>query len=122
MLTLLEHKAADQRVANIHTVAGTASDPKLPRASLDYVLMVDVYHELSEPQAMLRHIAASLKPNGKLVLLEFRKEDPSVPIRPEHEMTVRDVKAELGAEGYRLDRVVETLPWQHMFFFWGPRR
>ncbi len=117
MLTRLEDRAAAQKVTNIQISLGTATDPHLPRGKLDYVLMVDVYHELSDPQAMLRNIAASLKPTGKLVLLEFRKEDPNVPIRPEHEMTVKDVKAELSAEGYVLDQLVETLPWQHMFFF-----
>jgi ubiquinone/menaquinone biosynthesis C-methylase UbiE len=117
MLALLEKKAAAQKISNIHAVPGTQTDTRLPRGTLDYVLMVDVYHELSEPQTILRSIAASLKPDGKLVLLEFRKEDPNVPIRPEHEMTVNDVKAELSAEGYSLDHLVETLPWQHMFFF-----
>ena len=117
MLTRLKSNAAVQNVTNIQTFVGTETDPRLPRGKLDYVLMVDVYHELSQPQIMLRNIAAALKPGGKLVLLEFRKEDPNVPIRPEHEMTVKDVKAELSAEGYMLDHLVETLPWQHMFFF-----
>lgn len=122
MLTLLERNAAAEKITNIQRIVGTAADTHLPRASLDYVLMVDVYHELSEPQMILRNIAGSLKPNGRLVLLEFRKEDPNVPIRPEHEMTVQDVKAELTAEGYVLDKLVETLPWQHMFFFRGPAK
>jgi SAM-dependent methyltransferase len=117
MLTRLEGKVAAQKVTNIKTIVGTQTDPRLPRRTLDYVLMVDVYHELSQPQIILRNIAASLKPGGKLVLVEFRKEDPNVPIRPEHEMTVKDVEAELSAEGYVLDHLVETLPWQHMFFF-----
>jgi ubiquinone/menaquinone biosynthesis C-methylase UbiE len=120
MLTLLERNAAAQKVTNIKTLVGSATDTHLPRGNLDYVLMVDVYHELSEPQIILRNIAGSLKPNGRLVLLEFRKEDPNVPIRPEHEMTVQDVKAELSAEGYVLDKLIETLPWQHMFFFRPP--
>lgn len=122
MLTRLKSNAAVQNVTNIQTFVGTETDPRLPRGKLDYVLMVDVYHELSQPQNMLRNIAAALKPDGKLVLLEFRKEDPNVPIRPEHEMTVKDVKAELSAEGYVLDHLVETLPWQHMFFFRSPAR
>jgi ubiquinone/menaquinone biosynthesis C-methylase UbiE len=117
MLTRLESKAAAQKITNIRTFAGTETDSYLPRGRLDYVLMVDVYHELSQPQIILRNVAAALKPNGKLVLLEFRKEDPNVPILPEHKMTAKDVKAEVSAEGYVLDDVVETLPWQHMFFF-----
>jgi ubiquinone/menaquinone biosynthesis C-methylase UbiE len=117
MLTRLESKTAAQKVTNIKTIVGTQTDPRLPRGTLDYVLMVDVYHELSHPQMILRNIAAALKPGGKLVLIEFRKEDPKVPIRQEHEMTVKEVEAELSAEGYVLDQLVETLPWQHMFFF-----
>jgi ubiquinone/menaquinone biosynthesis C-methylase UbiE len=117
MLSRLRQNARARKITNIHTILGTQIDAGLPAGTLDYVLMVDVYHELSEPQIMLRNIAKALKPDGKLVLLEFRKEDPNVPIRPEHKMTVKDVEAELSAEGYVLDRLVETLPWQHMFFF-----
>ena len=109
--------SGEGKVTNIKSIVGTQTDPRLPRGTLDYVLMVDVYHELSQPQIILRNIAAALKPGGKLILIEFRKEDPNVPIRPEHEMTVKDVEAELSAEGYVLDHLVETLPWQHMFFF-----
>src|SRR5947207_3323151 len=94
MLTRLESKTAAQKVTNIKTIVGTQTDPRLPRGTLDYVLMVDVYHELSQPQIILRNIAAALKPGGKLVLIEFRREDPNVPIRPEHEMTLKDVEAE----------------------------
>lgn len=117
MLDRLHAKADAQGITNIRLVVGTQTDARLPRKALDYVLMVDVYHEVSDPQAILRNVAASLKPDGRLVLLEFRKEDPKVPIQPAHEMTVKDVKAELGASGFVLDRLVETLPWQHMFFF-----
>jgi ubiquinone/menaquinone biosynthesis C-methylase UbiE len=117
MLARLQASAARQNITNVKAVLGTQSDSGLPTRSLDYVLMVDVYHELSEPQLMLRDIAKSLKPNGELVLLEFRKEDPSVPIRPEHKMSAKEVVAELAAEHYTLDHKVETLPWQHVLFF-----
>jgi ubiquinone/menaquinone biosynthesis C-methylase UbiE len=120
MLARLESEATAEGINNIRPIAGSQSDAHLPRDRLDYVLIVDVYHELSEPQKMLRNIADSLNPNGKLVLLEFRKEDSKVPIRPEREMTVKDVRAELGAEGYVLDHLVETIQWQHMFFFRPP--
>ena len=117
MLARLQANAARQNVTNLKPVLGTQSDSGLPTRSLDYVLMVDVYHELSEPQLMLRNVAKSLKPNGELVLLEFRKEDPSLPIRPEHRMSAKEVVAELAAEHYSLDHKVETLPWQHVLFF-----
>ena len=117
MLMRLQANAAAQNLTNVRTVIGTQQDTRLPTASLDYVLMVDVYHELSDPQLMLRSIAKALKPNGELVLLEFRKEDPNVPIRPEHKMSTKEAVAELSAEHYTLDHKVETLPWQHMLFF-----
>jgi ubiquinone/menaquinone biosynthesis C-methylase UbiE len=120
MLSLLRQKADTQHITNVKTVLGTETDPRLPQHSLDIVLMVDVYHELSHSEAILRNVAKELKPDGELVLVEFRKEDPNVPIRPEHKMSVAEVKAELGAEGYVLDHAVETMPMQHMLFFKRP--
>ena len=101
----------------METVLGGEDDPHLPANTLDLVLLVDVYHEFSKPQAMLRHIRESLKPDGRLVLLEYRKEDPNVPIREEHKMTVQGVKDELVPAGFRFDKVVETLPQQHILIF-----
>jgi ubiquinone/menaquinone biosynthesis C-methylase UbiE len=117
MLELLRRNMAARKLANVEAVLGEIDDPKLPREALDLVLLVDVYHEFSEPQKMLRAIRASLKPGGRLVLLEYRKEDPKVPIRLEHKMTVNEVKAELEPEGYRLDKVSEALPRQHILIF-----
>jgi ubiquinone/menaquinone biosynthesis C-methylase UbiE len=118
MLTMLKERAAKAHVDNvIEPVLGTESDPKLPKASMDLVLLVDVYHEFSQPQAMLRRIRESLKPDGRLVLLEYRKEDPRIPIRPEHKMSVEEVKTEVSAEGFRLDKVLKDLPRQHIFIF-----
>jgi ubiquinone/menaquinone biosynthesis C-methylase UbiE len=120
MLDKLTAKAAEAHISNIVTVLGSESDPKLPADKLDLVVLVDVYHELSQPQRMLRGIRGSLKPGGRLVLLEYRKEDPSVPIRPEHKMSVADVKAEVIPEGFNFSKVVDTLPWQHIIFFRKP--
>ena len=106
-----------RKLNNVETVLGTFDDPKLPANALDLVILVDVYHEFSEPQKMLRGIRAALKPDGRLVLLEYRGEDPAVPIRPEHKMTVAQVRAELEPEGYRVDRVLEDLPRQHILIF-----
>jgi len=117
MLEKLRANAQREKLANIETVLGSVADPKLPQGKIDIVLLVDVYHEFSEPQQMLQHIRASLKPDGRLILLEYRKEDPAVPIRPEHKMSVPEVKAEVEAEGYKLDKVVETLPRQHIIIF-----
>jgi ubiquinone/menaquinone biosynthesis C-methylase UbiE len=117
MLQRLQANAAAQHVTNVETVQGTESDPKLPAGKLDLVVLIDVYHEFSRPQRMLEGIRESLKPGGRLVLLEFRKEDLTVPIRLEHRMSVEEVKAEVTPEGFRFDKVVDTLPWQHIIFF-----
>ena len=117
MLERVRANASARGLTNVKTVRGTESDPHLPAASLDRVVLVDVYHEFSQPQKMLDRIREALKPDGELILLEFRKEDPSVPIRPEHKMSVDEVKAEVTPEGYRLERVSEKLPWQHILIF-----
>ena len=93
------------------------TDPKLPSKSLDLVLMVDVYHEFSEPVTMMRHIQEALKPDGRVVLVEFRKEDPSVPIQPLHKMSVQEVRSELEPLGFKFQRSLEFLPWQHIIIF-----
>jgi len=117
MLELLRHNMEQRHIRNVETVLGSVDDPKLPRAALDLILLVDVYHEFSEPQRMLRHLRDSLKPDGRLVLLEYRGEDPAVPIRPEHKMTVAQAKAEVEPEGFRLARTLEMLPRQHILIF-----
>jgi len=114
MLAKLRDNAAKAKINNIVTVLGDVADPKLPPNTMDLVLLVDVYHEFSQPQQMLRKIRETLKPDGRLVLLEYRAEDPNVPINPEHKMTVAQVKAELEAEGFVLQPVIETLPRQHI--------
>ncbi len=117
MLQKLRAKSQREKLTNVETVQGTESDPNLPPNAMDLVLLVDVYHEFSQPQAMLDRIRESLKPDGRLVLLEYRKEDPAVPIRIEHKMSVAEVKAEVEAEGYKLDQVIEKLPRQHILIF-----
>ena len=114
MLAKLRENAAKAKIANVVTVLGDVVDPKLPANTMDLVLLVDVYHEFSAPQQMLRKIRETLKPDGRLVLLEYRAEDPNVPIIAEHKMTVAQVKTELEAEGFVLQPVIETLPRQHI--------
>src|SRR5579864_4334176 len=114
MLAKLRENAAKAKISNVVTVLGDVADPKLPPNTMDLVLLVDVYHEFSQPQQMLRKIRETLKPDGRLVLLEYRAEDPNVPINPEHKMTVAQVKAEIEAEGFLLQPVIETLPRQHI--------
>jgi SAM-dependent methyltransferase len=114
MLELLRFRTAREQLTNVTLVEGTASDPRLPDATFDLVLMVDVYHELSGPQAFIASLARALKPDGRLVLIEFRGEDPDVPIRPAHKMTVAQIRQELAADGFAIDRVSDVLPWQHI--------
>jgi ubiquinone/menaquinone biosynthesis C-methylase UbiE len=120
MLDIIRRRLERERIGNVEVVLGTTTDPRLPRASLDLALMVDVYHEFSEPQAMLRQIREALKPGGRLVLLEYRAEDPRVPIRPEHKMTIAQAKLEVEAEGFALTTVNNDLPWQHVLIFTRP--
>jgi len=117
MLDLLQKNVTKAKLNNVVPVLGTFDDPKLPAATLDLVLMVDVYHEFSEPQAMLGHIRDALKPDGRMVLLEYRAEDPDVPIQPLHKMTVAQAKLEVEHEGFTLSRVQEDLPRQHVLTF-----
>jgi len=114
MLDIITRRLTRDRLPQIIPVLSGEDDPKLPPAVLDLALMVDVYHELAEPQAFIRRLKASLKPDGRLVLVEFRKEDPSVPIRPEHKMSVAQVRQELGADGFDVAEVIDVLPWQHI--------
>jgi predicted methyltransferase len=117
MLQILARRLAIRNIANVTVVQGTIDDPKLLPASVDLAIMVDVYHELSQPQTMLRHLKAALKAGGRLVLLEYRKEDPSIPIKPEHKMSVAEAKMEVEAEGFTLAKVDEALPRQHILIF-----
>jgi predicted methyltransferase len=117
MLEKLKRNMSERHIANVHEVLGAIDNPKLPPNTLDLVLLVDVYHEFSEPEKMLDHIRDALKPGGRLVLLEYRAEDPKVPIRAEHKMTVEQVRAEVQPEGFRFDRAIETLPEQHIIVF-----
>ena len=117
MLARLKRNLDREKVRNVEPVLATESDPNLPAGAMDLILLVDVYHEFSEPQEMLRKMRAALKPDGRLVLLEYRKEDPSVPIRPEHKMSVAEAKLEVEAEGFVLAAVLDKLPRQHILVF-----
>jgi ubiquinone/menaquinone biosynthesis C-methylase UbiE len=120
MLQLLEKTLARAKLTNVTPVLGAIDDPKLPGGSLDLVIMVDVYHEFSEPQRMLQRIREALKPGGRLVLLEYRAEDPDVPILPDHKMTKAQVRLEVEHEGFTQQRVYDDLPRQHLIVFTRP--
>ncbi len=120
MLDQLVKNTNARHLTNVHAVLGSTEDPKLPKNSIDLVLLVDVYHEFSEPEKMLERIRESLKPGGRIVFLEYRAEDPNVPIRPEHKMTADQVRAEVQPEGYRFEKTIEVLPQQHIIIFRKP--
>jgi len=117
MLALIRKKVEGRSLANVELMLGTETTTGLPDGSVDLALMVDVYHELAQPQVFLQAVKRTLQQDGRLVLIEFRKESPWVPIREEHKMSVREARMELEAEGFRLDRVVDVLPWQHILVF-----
>ena len=114
MLDLLQRRLASQQLQNVTLVLGEPADPKLPPSSIDLALMVDVYHELGDPQTMLANIKKALKPDGRLALIQYKGEDPSVPILPLHKMTVAQARLELEPEGFVLTSVNSSLPRQHV--------
>ncbi|MFO0868481.1 MAG: methyltransferase domain-containing protein [Pirellulales bacterium] len=117
MLKMLNDRGDQQGVRNFTPVLGTAADPRLPKGTVDLILCVDVYHEFSYPEQMLRAMRAALSPRGTVVLVEYRGEDPNVPIKPEHKMTKAQVLKELLPNGFKLVQQFDKLPWQHMMWF-----
>lgn len=117
MLDDLEKRAGISGVENVQTVRGEVHDPKLEPESCDLILLVDVYHEFSHPVPMLAAMRTALKPDGVVALVEFRGEDPEVPIKTEHKMTKAQIKKEWEANGFSLDREFDGLPWQHLMFW-----
>lgn len=117
MLQALRQRAAAAKVTNVQVVRGTELDPHLPVGAVDLVLMVDVYHELAYPYEVMQRVRESLKPKGRVVFVEYRKEDPDVPIKEVHKMSVQQLQKEMNAVGFAHVRTVETLPQQHIVIF-----
>ncbi|MDB5320214.1 MAG: Methyltransferase type 11 [Phycisphaerales bacterium] len=117
MLDMLQQRAAKSDVKNIQSVLGTVIDPKLPDNVVDLILVVDVYHEMDHPVEMLAALRKSLSKTGRLVLVEFRAEDPNVPIKELHKMSKAQINKEIPANGFKLVEQYDDLPWQHVMFF-----
>ncbi|WP_146582602.1 class I SAM-dependent methyltransferase [Neorhodopirellula pilleata] len=117
MLQKLRANMARAKVENIVPILGKVDDPNLPKNEVDMVLLVDVYHEFSHPESMLWAIRESLKPEGVIALLEYRAEDPEVPIKPLHKMPKSQIIKEYTASRLKLVREYNELPWQHLMFF-----
>ncbi len=117
MLELLRNRMEREGINNVTPILGSYHDPRLPDASCDLILLVDVYHEFNYPEQMLAAMHRALKPDGRLALVEFRAEDPDVPIKPEHKMTKAQILKEYEPNGFRLVSQFDELPWQHVMFF-----
>ena len=115
MLDALRANAAREKITNIVPILGTETDPKLPKGRLDWVLLVDVYHEFQQPKPMLAAIRTALKPDGRVALVEYRETTSHV--RPSHRMTKEQVLSEWEPAGFRLEKIVETMPMQRLYIF-----
>jgi ubiquinone/menaquinone biosynthesis C-methylase UbiE len=117
MVELLQQRVKNSQIANIQPQLGTEKSPELSPASIDLAIMVDAYHEFSYPHEMMQGIVAALKPGGRVVLAEYRGEDPQVFIKPHHKTTQKQIQREMSAVGLKLLKNESVLPQQHLFFF-----
>lgn len=120
MIRMLDSQMAKRGVRNVVSVLGSETTVKLPPASVDLAIMVDVYHELAYPAEVLDSIVEALKPGGRVVFVEYRAEDPSVAIKPLHKMSERQVRREATAHGLKWERSITSLPLQHAIVFRKP--
>ena len=120
MLDEIAFLKAENNITNIETILGREDDPNLPDESIDLALMVDAYHEFAYPREMMEGIFEALKPGGRVVLLEYRKENPMIMIKPLHKMSQKQVKKELKAVGLKWQTTKEFLPEQHFLVFNKP--
>ncbi len=117
MLDMLAERVEAEGLDNVVLRLGNEIDPMLPARAVDLILLVDVYHEMSHPEPMLARMHAALAPGGRIALVEFRGEDPDVPIKPLHKMTRAQAIREYEAHGFRAAGSFDELPWQHLLFF-----
>jgi 2-polyprenyl-3-methyl-5-hydroxy-6-metoxy-1,4-benzoquinol methylase len=117
MLKFLNERADKQGVTNVSPILGTFTNPRLPAGKMDLILCVDVYHEFSHPEQMLAAMRKALAPGGLVALVEYRAEDEKVPIKPEHKMSKEQIMKEFPANGFKLVKEFDGLPWQHLMFF-----
>ncbi len=122
MNAILEEKAESLGITNIETILGTITDTRIPAETVDVVLFVDAYHEFSHPWEMKRSLMRALKPGGRIVLVEYRAEDPDVHIKPHHKMSEMQALMEFEAAGFDWIRTMDDLPQQHVLIFRKPIR
>jgi SAM-dependent methyltransferase len=121
MLAMITQTAKEKGVANVEPILGTVEDPKLPKGAVDVVLMVDSYHEFDHPREMMLAIVDALKPDGRVIDVEYRGEDENVNILPHHKMTQAQAKKEMEAVGLKWVKTLDDLPQQHLMIFRKPR-
>ena len=118
MLEIMQQRAAAEDVTGIEPILSTATDPRLAAGAIDWIIIADVYHEMSDPEPMLARMRESLAPGGQIALLEYRVEDGTGDhVKADHTMSVRQVLSEWHAAGFELVRLHDFLPGQHLFFF-----
>jgi len=117
MLDIVKKKASESGVENVEPWLGTITDPQLPSNSMDLMIMVDVYHEFDHPYEMMQNMVKELKNGGRLVFVEYRKEDPNVPIKLVHKMSVAQVRKEMAIFPLQYKETLEILPRQHIIVF-----
>jgi SAM-dependent methyltransferase len=117
MVNYLQSRASKLDKHQLIVGQSSATDPNLPAATLDFAIMVDVYHELEYPREFLQNLMKSVKPSGQIVFVEYRANDKTVPIKPVHTMSVDQVKREAQDIGLIFERADSSLPWQHVVFF-----
>jgi len=122
MLDLITSRAKKQKLENIEPVLGKVDNPKLPAGQIDTVILVDVYHEFSHPYEMMEGIVNALKPGGRVAFVEYRLEDPRVPIKLVHKMTERQVLKEMEPFALKHKKTFGELPWQHLIVFEKPKK
>lgn len=120
MLDYVKGKASENGVSNVSTHLGAIDSVKLPASSIDAALFVDAYHEFSHPFEMMSSIFEALRPGGVVYLLEYRGENPNVPIKPLHKMTQEQAKKEMALVGFKWEETKNSLPWQHFMVFEKP--
>ena len=117
MLMAIENSKETSKIKNIETILSSEKSVYLSKNSVDKILMVDVYHEFSFPIEMITSIKSALKPKGELFLIEYRAEDPNVPIKKIHKMSEKQAVKEMNAAGFKLKKNINNLPWQHCMIF-----
>jgi SAM-dependent methyltransferase len=121
MLAIIRERAEEEGVDNVRGIRGSVTDPNLPDGGVDLALIVDAYHEFSHPREMALALRRALRPGGRLILVEYRAEDPSVPIKRLHKMSEAQARRELEAAGFEFVRNADFLPQQHFLVFRRPR-